>query len=251
MEDEIEWALDLQDEPLAVMAFYPLALLIKRAKDYGKVLLTGDGADEVFYGYGKPHDWVDPTRGRAEYRGGDCSVVVGPPSPSWLSPWGQWAVGHCLLGHMFTKLDRASAEQGVEVRCPLIDWDLISFVRSLPPQQVFVNGKPKGLLKAELEKWPRWFVHRPKIGFTYHLRWAWATRRFAGLRELVTQDTLEAFQGMVPEPLRSKPSAWTTGAVIKNFDAAWKLLVWSQFRRRLKQATQTHQSHVPESRLAS
>ena len=54
MADEVAWALDLQDEPLATMSFFPLALLIRQAKAYGKILLTGDGADEVFLGYGRP-----------------------------------------------------------------------------------------------------------------------------------------------------------------------------------------------------
>src|SRR6266496_2287116 len=52
------WALDLQDEPLGMISFFPLSLMIRAAKDYGKILLTGDGGDEVFLGYGKPSDWL-------------------------------------------------------------------------------------------------------------------------------------------------------------------------------------------------
>ncbi len=112
LEDEVAWALDLQDEPLGMISFFPLALLIKRAKTYGKILLTGDGADEVFLGYGRPADWTDPTRGAGEYGSRELGLAVGPPLPCWFSPWGRWAAGHSLLGHMFTKVDRAVGRAG-------------------------------------------------------------------------------------------------------------------------------------------
>ena len=54
MSDEVAWALDLQDEALGIMAFFPLALMVRRAKEYGKILLTGDGGDEVFLGTACP-----------------------------------------------------------------------------------------------------------------------------------------------------------------------------------------------------
>ncbi len=227
------WALDLQDEPLGMISFFPLALLIKRAKDYGKILLTGDGADEVFLGYGQPNDWTEPMRGADEYDPCELEVNVGPALPSWFSPWGRWSAGHSLLGHMFTKVDRASSEQGVEVRCPLVDWDLMAFVRSLPPAELFFTGRPKALLKAQLPNWPTWFLERPKLGFPYHLRWAWAVRRFAGLRDLVNPESVEAFGELVPAPLRCQPGRWPFLAILKHFPAVWKLLAWSRFTQRL------------------
>ncbi len=39
------------DEPFAVNSVFPLYLISKYAKDYVKVLLSGDGGDEVFLGY--------------------------------------------------------------------------------------------------------------------------------------------------------------------------------------------------------
>jgi asparagine synthase (glutamine-hydrolysing) len=239
LEEDVAWALDLQDEPLGMMSFFPLALLIKRAKAYGKILLTGDGADEVFLGYGQPADWSNPACGAGQYQPQHQNVTVGPPLPPWFSPWGRWSAGHSLLGHMFTKLDRASAEQGVEARCPLVDWDLMAFVRSLPAEQLFFTGRPKALLKAQLAGWPVWFVERPKLGFPYRLRWAWGVCRFAGLRDLVTPDSVDTFANHVPRPLRTHPRQWSSLAILRNFPAVWKLLVWSRFTDHLAQATRT------------
>ena len=249
MADEVAWALDLQDEPLATMSFFPLALLIRQAKAYGKILLTGDGADEVFLGYGRPVDWSDPQNGAAEHAIGAGDVTVGTPAPAWLSPWGRWAAGHSLLGHMFVKLDRASAEQGVEARCPLVDFDLLAFARALPPEQLFFTGRPKALLKAQLQGWPAWFLERRKLGFPYHLRWAWGLSRFAGLRELILPESIATFGDRVPEPLRGPPSQWSSRAILKNFPAAWKLLAWSRFLSRLARAESAalakRSDHVP------
>ena len=48
MSDEVAWALDLQDEALGMMAFFPLALMVRAPRSTGEILLTGDGGDEVF-----------------------------------------------------------------------------------------------------------------------------------------------------------------------------------------------------------
>lgn len=231
--DDVGWSLDLQDEPLGMISFFPLTLLLRTAKEYGRILLTGDGGDEVFLGYGRPAEWTNPDHRSAEFSEAERRVVVGVPAPAWMSPWGQFTVGHSLLGHMLPKLDRASAEQGVEVRCPLLDWDLLALVRSLGPDVVLHGGKPKALLKGLLGGWPGWFVNRTKVGFAYHLRWAWGVRRFAGLRELVLPDAAEAFGAAVPPPLRGHPRHWRSWDIFRNFGAAWKLLVWSRFRVRL------------------
>jgi asparagine synthetase B (glutamine-hydrolysing) len=236
LEEDVAWALDLQDEPLGMISFFVLSLLLRTAKDYGKILFTGDGGDEVFHGYGRPADWTDPAKGADEYSVDDRGVVVGTPAPAWMSPWGQFTVGHSLLGHMFTKLDRASAEQGVEVRCPLLDWDLLSYTRTVRPELLFHGGRLKTLLKAQLPGWPYWFLNRPKIGFAYHLRWAWGLRRYAGLREMVSTEAVEAFGADVPSRLRRDPRRWRSWDILRNFTAAWKLLVWSRFLRRLGEA---------------
>jgi asparagine synthase (glutamine-hydrolysing) len=236
LEEEINWALDLQDEPTAVLSFFALALLLKRAKTYGQVLLTGDGGDEVFLGYGMPADWSDPNNGADEYDAKARGVVVGVPPPAWMSPWGQYTVGHALLGHMFTKLDRAASEQGMEARCPMVDWDMIAFVRGLTPEQLFFCGRPKSLTRALLGDWPRWFMVRTKVGFAYRLRWAWWLRNYRGMRDLVSSEAIETFGERVPGPLRCSPNQWKRQAILKNFLDAWKLLVWSRFSEHLRQA---------------
>jgi asparagine synthase (glutamine-hydrolysing) len=138
---------------------------------------------------------------------------------------------------MFTKLDRAAAEQGVEARCPLLDWDVVAFARTLSPEVLFCDGRPKGLLKAQLGDWPSRFVHRRKIGFAYNLRWSWYVSRFEGLREMVSRDTVDLFTAQLPSELRSEPSRWKSLAIFRNFPTVWKLVAWSSFADRLRVAS--------------
>lgn len=234
--DDAAAAFELQDEPLGMMSFFVLAQLLRVAQSYGKILLTGDGGDEVFFGYGRPEDWANGENGMGEFTDEEQSVVVGVPPPAWLSPWARFTVGHSLLGHMFPKLDRASAEQGVEVRCPLLDWDLIAFVRSLPFEYMSAGGRSKSLLLGQLKGWPRWFLNRKKVGFAYHLRWAWGMRRFAGLRELVIDEAVVAFESQLAPGLRKAPKDWSSLIVFRQFASVWRLLAWSAFLKRFKAA---------------
>lgn len=216
--------LDLQDEPLGFISYFLLAQLVNEAAKHSKILLTGDGGDEVFFGYGQPKDWRS--------LGNDLpagAIRVGPDLPPWVSTWGRGMAGGELLGHGFAKADRASAEQGVELRCPLLDWRLMSYVRSLPYDRLFPRDSAKSLLKSQLSDWPDWFVERKKAGFTYNLRWQWGMRGFAGLRECFEGGLAESLKARMPAALRAHPSQWSTYAIFSNFTTVWKALAWQRF----------------------
>lgn len=230
--DDVRFCLNLQDEPLGIMAFLPLTLMVRQARDHGRILLTGDGGDETFLGYGAPADWKLASGSASE-----AHPVVGAPSPAWMSEWGRRTVSEVLLGHMFPKLDRATAEQGVEARCPLLDSDLIAYARRLPPEWLFADGQGKGLLKRQLRAFPPWFVDRPKLGFTFRLRWAWAARGFAGLRSMIDAEAQSALEPFLPVPLRRAPAHWSRRDMFRHFTPVWRLLALSAFLERLRGMT--------------
>ena len=146
-----------------------------------------------------------------------------------------------LVGHGFAKVDRATAEQAVEMRCPLLDWDVMSYARSLPFESLAQAGRSKALLKAQLSGWPEWFLERPKLGFALNLRWLWSLSNFSGLRESIEPEATAMFDRWLPAGLRGEARCWKTRGILKNFQPAWRLLTWSCFLRRVRAARSANQ----------
>jgi asparagine synthetase B (glutamine-hydrolysing) len=231
LDERVGGALAAQDEPFGPIAYFPLYELVKLARSSERILITGDGGDEAFLGYGSIKNW-SATVGESAPASGD--IHVGPAVPPWFSAWARRVCGRQLLGHMHVKLDRASAEQGVEIRCPLLDWDVLSYARSLPKEILFNGGVVKAVLKDQLSEWPAWFRHRRKIGFAFNLRWLWFATCFKGLRERISVETVERFEGRLPTDVRGDPTGWSNRLIHRHFEVVWKLLVWSAFDDRLK-----------------
>ena len=75
--------------------------------------------------------------------------------------------------------DVMSMAHGVEVRCPLIDHELVEFAAALPAAWKF-QGPPKGLLLRALGDWiPEELARRPKAGFTLPFA-SWLRRDLTG-----------------------------------------------------------------------
>lgn len=226
-------SLDLQDEPLGMLSYFAMERLANLSANYGRILLSGDGGDEVFLGYGNPADWYNNNEvAQAQ----TTHISCGPKLPPWMSTWAQQVVTDDLVGHMFTKADRASAEQGVELRCPLLDWDLMSYTRSLPFEILVHGQRLKALLKDQLNGWPKWFLERKKIGFAFNLRWLWGLSRYSGLREAIDAQAIETFNPYLPNCLRCNANNWKTLDIFQHFTEVWRLLSWSRFIHRLDEA---------------
>jgi asparagine synthase (glutamine-hydrolysing) len=225
--------LDIQDEPLGMISFFPLWRLVHAVSSHSRILLSGEGGDEFFLGYSSPKRWLNQETSTPDPDARCGShIPCGPEIPGWMSDWGRSMSTDHLVGHSFTKVDRASSEQGVEIRSPLLDWDLLSYARSIPYPMLAVDDVLKPLLKRQLHGWPSWFVNRPKLGFTMNLRYLWAFSNFSGLRESIRMESLETFAPHLPDTLRMNPADWTNGAIFKNFPNVWKLLAWSRFLQR-------------------
>jgi asparagine synthase (glutamine-hydrolysing) len=78
-----------------------------------------------------------------------------------------------LVDDLLVKTDRMSMAHGLEVRCPLLDTDLLSFAASLPPSLKARGFNLKRVLKAAVRDLiPDELLHRPKRGFGVPLdRW--------------------------------------------------------------------------------
>lgn len=158
------------DQPLSLMSYVFLALLAIEARRFGNVLFTGDGADEVFFGYRDFQAW----EGSGSDEDAAAPLVCGPPFAFPLSRYGRSQGVLDLVGHAFTKVDKATAENGMEARCPFLDWDLMAFVRQIPlgywRRHGTVHKRP--LREYLLSRGtPPAFVERRKLGFAFPFRY--------------------------------------------------------------------------------
>jgi len=201
------------DEPIADPAQFPLYLLCERIREYATVVLSGEGADELFGGYPQyltheqpltaterlphflqsSHYFLDgdkymrtvPVDGgwrrTAKYFRGD--FVLGAMSNYDLSTW--------IPEDLMMKADKVAMRHSLEGRFPYLNKNLLEFVRSLPPSFLIgQNNAFKQILKdAFATLLPDSVLARPKMGFTVPI--ALVLHAFAG----VYRDTLRALGG--------------------------------------------------------
>ncbi len=75
-----------------------------------------------------------------------------------------------LPGQMLVKTDRTSMASGLEVRCPLLDPELVAWGLALPASFKLRQGRGKAVLRAAVAPWlPPEILRRPKQGFAMPL----------------------------------------------------------------------------------
>ncbi len=183
------WALD---DPTADYAVLPTWRLAEAAKGTLTVVLTGEGGDELFGGYGRYRRALRPKLlgGRpAEPRGARPQVLAAwrerarPPHGLTALREAQWAdVVTWLPYDLLLKLDRCLMAHGLEGRTPFLDRDVAAFAWPLPDRFKVRHGYGKWLLRKWLERTcPAAEPWAKKQGFTVPVE-AWIAPRAADIR---------------------------------------------------------------------
>lgn len=179
----------IYDEPFADSSQIATCWVAHLARQQVKVVLTGDGSDELFLGYGRYQmslrKWQaghESTLARVFLRQTtlgylDASEVLlveadlpgheqfyacpeVPMEEARQLSW--WDLGHYLPNDILTKVDRATMAVGLEARAPFLSRPLVEFAFGLPA----VDISSKTLLKEVLSRSvPRPLFDRPKQGF--------------------------------------------------------------------------------------
>jgi asparagine synthase (glutamine-hydrolysing) len=185
---QIAWALD---DPTADYATLPTYKLAEAAKGTLTVVLTGEGGDELFGGYGRYRRALRPKwlGGRpAEPRPGDPALLTRwrsearPPPGLTRLQQAQWAdVATWLPNDLLLKLDRCLMAHGLEGRTPFLDPAVAAFAFPLADRFKARGRYGKWLLRKWLERacpaadpWAR------KQGFTVPVE-AWIAPRAADI----------------------------------------------------------------------
>lgn len=202
---QVAWAMD---DPTADYATLPTYKLAEAAKGTLTVVLTGEGGDELFGGYGRYRRALRPAwmGGRpAEPRSPDAGAVQRWRAAAQAShgltrlQQAQYAdIATWLPSDLLLKLDRCLMAHGLEGRTPFLDPEVAAFAFPLPDRMKVRGRYGKWLLRRWLERacpaadpWAR------KQGFTVPVE-AWiepraveiATRigKVAAVRQLLGDD---------------------------------------------------------------
>jgi asparagine synthase (glutamine-hydrolysing) len=179
------WAFD---DPTSDPACLPTLRLAEAAKGHLKVVLTGEGGDELFAGYGRYRKALRPwwLGGRAAEPHGAfaaCPAVLRTPGAEVLERWRTVAhhdthtdplmhaqaadIATWLPADLLLKADRCLMAHGLEGRTPFLDPSVAAFATSLPRAM-----KVRGRIGKQVPR--HWLAqHRPeaepfarKQGFT-------------------------------------------------------------------------------------
>ena len=134
-------------DPALVRSAIPNFMLARMASDYVKVMLTGEGADELYAGYSYLQRFEKPDDLQEE-----LVYITG-----------------ALHNTNLQRGDRMSMAHGLEARVPFLDVDSVSMALSIPPEwKLQKNGRPaKDLLRRAFEGLlPDEIVYRPKMKFS-------------------------------------------------------------------------------------
>ncbi len=165
-------AVTAMDDPVADYAILPTLKLARAARAEGlKVVLSGEGGDEVFGGYGRYRGAMRPwpltravrRRGILDglgvlrdspvgWRDGLAAIEREGRRPGWSRLQRAQAadVAGWLPNDLLVKLDRCLMAEGVEGRVPLLDDRLAGFAFALPDRLKVVDGRGKWLLRRWL-----------------------------------------------------------------------------------------------------
>lgn len=187
------------DEPLADTSNIPTYFLCKLAGEHVKVALSGDGGDELFYGYNWHAQFVNTDGSKTlndyvamAYRTFDANTIqqlfnLDQAVDEVEAQFGSYVahVGiseenvHRLDFHTFmvddilTKVDIASMAHSLEVRVPFLDHELVELAYSIPAEQHHKHDELKYLLKKAAESLlPKETIYKKKKGFSVpSIRW--------------------------------------------------------------------------------
>ena len=237
------------DDPAADYAIIPSWFLAQRARQDVKVVLSGEGGDEIFAGYGRyrsamrpwwrggrsmrtrgsfdrlnvlrtaPQGWRDgiaAAEAQASVHGRSrLQVAQATDAADWLP--------HDLL----LKLDRCLMAHGVEGRTPFLDTAVASAGFCLPDELKVRDGRGKWLLRRWLQQHlPQANPFAPKQGFTVPVG-AWIAGQGARLGSLVAAQPGVA---EIAEPDRVTALFRNAAGRHEGF-AAWTLLFYALWHR--------------------
>ena len=202
--------LKYNDDPILDYAIVPTFRLAQAAKKDVKVILSGEGADEIFAGYGRhrkikrvffkkhnyPYGELDKFKTfQKRFSGWNFELNFSRFSNvninlSLLQKLQLFDCNEWLPNNLLIKLDRCLMAHGLEGRTPFIDVDVFENFFGIGDQLKINNGLGKYVLRMFLkEKLPFYDFSEKKTGFTVPI-FSWLPKKIEEISEYLPNNKL-------------------------------------------------------------
>ena len=175
--DKLIWH---NEDPLSIPNSAGIFLLSQKASKKHKVIIGGDGADEIFAGY---NTFLNQKVNILEGLYGEYKNIKGIINSkqselifrnNLIKKFGDYGLKSKISYLLNTKLqtlnnrlDKMSMASGVEFRVPFLTKSLLDFASGLPNEQLVKGKDTKYILKKLSERYlPKKIIYRKKIGFS-------------------------------------------------------------------------------------
>ena len=239
------------DDPAADYAILPTYLLGKEAAKGVKVVLSGEGGDELFAGYGRYRAALRPRllggramrargfldglgilREASHWRDGIAAAEQAVRRHGWTKLQ-QAQAADCaewLPNDLLIKLDRCLMAHGLEGRTPFLDSIVADFAFNLPDRLKLARGQGKYLLRRWLSSaLPEADAFSKKRGFTVPVA-EWIRGKARDLAPMVsaTEGIKEICKG---DAVRRLFEEYERGGGKRQGAACWQLLFYALWHR--------------------
>lgn len=287
--DLIPGILDTFDEPFSDSSAIPTMLVSQLAKTKTTMILSGDGGDELFMGYGA-YNWANRLQNEnvQKYRkllhfvskfGSSrikrAGLVFNYPSdeqkPSHIFSQEQclfsrneinnilsedlyqefklkneiasvsrclsvaenqalFDINYYLREDLLPKVDRSSMKYSLEVRTPLLDYNIVEFALNLNEKLKIHNGTQKYLLKQVLYDYvPSNLFDRPKWGFSIPLcEWLHKDLQYL-INDYLNKELVEQVGVFKYSEVRSLILKFNSGCFDYLYNRLWQLILVQKF----------------------
>ncbi len=152
------------------------------------------------------HDVQDELKSYDPFQYFDDLETQIPHEKNLLNSMLHWELKTFLVDHNLNYTDKMGMAEGVEIRVPYLDKDLVYFSQSLPPQLKMKGKETKYILKKVAERYlPSEIIYRPKTGFG------------APVRKWITEDLSELIASRLSKVNLENQK-------IFDFDKVWELI---------------------------
>lgn len=201
-------------DPMPDYAILPTWKLAAHAAKDQKVILSGEGGDELFAGYGRyrPHWWKKSKLERPITPWSKDQHSPGQISNNWTKLQQRQAkdIAHWLPNDLLLKLDQCLMAHGLEGRTPFLDKKVAELAFTLPDELKIKGKTGKFILKKWLEeKLPESQPFRKKQGFTVpvgswianHADTLWPLlEQQEFIKNLLTDEEIKTYQNVISNP---------------------------------------------------